>query len=65
MRLQTNQSERATLGHELSHLLLKCAILNLLFNSLNDYARSYLMSETHREFQGYEILSNKLQDVPF
>lgn len=49
---------RATLGHKLSHLSLKCAILNLLFNSLNYYAKSYFMAETHGELQGFEILSN-------
>lgn len=65
MRLQTHQSEGATLGHELYHLSLKCAISNLLFCNLNDYAKSYFRAETHRGLQGYEILSNKLWDVPF
>lgn len=48
---------RATLGHKLSHLSLKCAMLNLLFNSLNYCAKSYFMAKTHRELQGLSLFS--------
>lgn len=65
MRLQTRQSEGATPGHELYHLSLKYAISNLLFSNFSDYAKSYFRAETHWGLQGYEILSNKLWDVPF
>lgn len=40
---------KATLGHKLYHLSLKCAILNLLSSSLNYCAESGFLAKTHRE----------------
>lgn len=56
---------RASLRHKLSHLSLKCAILNLLFNGSDYCDKSYFISETERELQGSEILSYQLLDTCF
>lgn len=56
---------KATPGHKLYYLSLKCAILNLLSSSFNYCAKSGFIAKTHRELKGFEILSKYHWDVPF
>lgn len=55
--LEPHVGVKATLGHKRCHLSLKGAILNLLSSSLNYCAERGFIAKTHRELQGFEILS--------